>query len=767
MSRFFGISFIALVLVISATGAAPVAHAVGYTSSLPGDTTLTPDTTYLNPALTGPATQSSGSAASSFNTGDSCTAAGGLIGTKDATGNCIASSNSGTASAADAASPTPLPANPVNDAAYAGIIQWIMKLFAWLVGVAAITLDNAVYYTVVTMGSYVKNLAAVGVTWRILRDIGNIMLIFGFLAVGITTILNVDWYGGGKKMLPMMLVAAVFLNFSLFISEAIIDTGNLFATQFYTQINGGNPAGAKNFDLTSINNDGISNKIMGQLGLQGIYSDTLRNTEIFKAGNSWIIGFMGIILFIVTAFVLFSLAFVLIARFVVLIFLIILAPVGFAGLAVPQLKSTAKKWWNALFEQTITAPVLLLTLYIALAVITDAKFMTGFGSSSNSNGWTGTIRDAAGVGNLTGFAGLLLSFLVAMGLLLAVILFSKKLSAFGADFASQTAGKLTFGATAWGMNRTVGRGAYHLGRVARQSQTFNKVNAWTGRALSGTLDRVATGSFDVRGTSALKNFPGGSIDAGAAQKGGFTEARKQNIKGHEEEVKRIEEAHKEALKNTPEDLETIANAEENRKKAEAAKNTVQKAKDVAQAAKQEAETRRLEDKAELDRLAAIDKTDRDAGRPSSVGNALREAQQKFGTSDTNFTAATSNLTKAVNALKVAAEAETAAEKEKTTAEGAAETRMKASIKANKIAYAEGIDHPLNPITFVAYGPDTAAAARKIIKDANSKKSTKDQLADLAKKVIKEEEDAKKISTGEEEEEKREEQKPAPKPEEVK
>src|ERR1035441_9377493 len=54
---------------------------------------------------------------------------------------------------------------------YNSVMTFIMGLFAWLVGVAAITLDNAVYYTVITMGNYVHNLTAVGVTWRILRDI--------------------------------------------------------------------------------------------------------------------------------------------------------------------------------------------------------------------------------------------------------------------------------------------------------------------------------------------------------------------------------------------------------------------------------------------------------------------------------------------------------------------------------------------------------------------------------------------------------------------
>jgi len=401
------------------------------------------------------------------------------------------------------------------DDGYNSVMTKIMSLFAWLVGVAAILLDNVVYYTVVKMGSYVNSLSAIGVTWRVLRDIGNILLIFGFLAVGITTILNVDWYGGGKKMLPMMFVAAVFLNFSLFISEAIIDTGNLFATQFYTQINGGNPAGTKDFDPGSlyVSNEGISNKIMSQLGLQTLYGGVRTNPDILKGANSWFIGFMGIILFIVTAFVLFSLAFVLIARFVALIFLIILAPIGFAGLAVPMLKRRADQWWSKLFEQTITAPILLLMLYIALAVITDAQFLTGMGGSGRD--WLGFVND----GNFAGFAGMLLSFLIAMGLLIAVVIQSKNLSAFGANLASKAAGALSFGATAWAGRATVGtvlgRGVLGNRFIKRGAVSDNALIKYGSRALSFTGKRLQNRTFDVR------NMPGAkaglsalTIDAG-------------------------------------------------------------------------------------------------------------------------------------------------------------------------------------------------------------------------------------------------------------
>jgi hypothetical protein len=445
-----------------------------------------------------------------------------------------------------------------------GIMAYIAQLFAWLLGVAVITLDYSVFYTVVTMGNYVKDLSAVGITWQIMRDIGNIVIIFGFLAIGISIILNTERMGYGKKMLPMLLVAAVFLNFSLFLSEAVIDTGNLFATQFYTQINGGQPAGAKISAgvFTGINNEGISNKIMSSLGLMTIYGDVKNNNNGGAEkllDNYWTIGFMSIILFLVAAFVMFSLAFILIARFVILLFLIIIAPIGFAGLAVPQLKGTADKWWKTLFEQTITAPVLLLLLYIALRVITDVNFLTGLGAIS----WTGTLSN-----NIDSFARTLISFLIAMGLLLAVVIISKKMSAAGAAGASALAGKLTFGATAWGMRTSGGWLAKKGANVARKT--------WVGRVpLVGTgltkgLDRIAGASFDVRGIKAgggLKAL--GGIDAGEAQKGGYkadlkarTESRTKyasELKGRElNDQEKIDAAKLQAeIKNDTKDLQKL------------------------------------------------------------------------------------------------------------------------------------------------------------------------------------------------------------------
>ncbi|MBI2025722.1 hypothetical protein HYT04_02975 [Candidatus Kaiserbacteria bacterium] len=214
---------------------------------------------------------------------------------------------------------------------------------------------------------------------------------------------------------------------------------------------------------------------------------------------------MSIILFLVAAFVMFSLAFILIARFVILLFLIIVAPIGFAGLAVPKLASLANKWWGELFKQTITAPVLLLLLYIALRVITDVNFLTGLGATKE--GWTGTVAN-----NISSFASVLISFLIAMGLLLAVVIISKSMSAFGGDMATKWAGRLSFGATAWAGRATVGtaigRGLLGNRFIKRGAVSDNKFIKYGSRALSFTGKRLQNRTFDVR------NMPGAKAGIG-------------------------------------------------------------------------------------------------------------------------------------------------------------------------------------------------------------------------------------------------------------
>lgn len=455
------------------------------------------------------------------------------VGAPTAHAEVSAAPQSPTARGGDAKVSAPLPVTP--DPGFFGkIMTWIAGLFAWLLGVAILLLDYTVYYSVVTMGTVVKNLAAIGVSWRILRDIGNIALIFGFLASGIMVIVNASYFGFGSKMLPMLLVAAVFLNFSLFISEAIIDVGNLFATEIFVQINGGQFP-TKAFEqgfTTAVHNEGISNRIMSVLGLQSIYNDVREKTQGSGSPDSiaaakqfnespWFIGFMSILLFIIAAFVMFSLAFILIARFAALIFLIVVAPIGFAGLAIPKLSGLANQWWGHLVEQTITAPVLLLLLYVALAVITDANFLIGFGGGPGASYIASTVNPTPRT--ITESGSVFFSFLVAMALLLAVVVVAKRLSAFGASGAMKLGGMASFGAVSFAGRATLGSAGNLLASKRMQAMTVaregegraKRALRYSGRLLTFTGKGLRAGTYDPRnapGTGAGLSALG--IDAG-------------------------------------------------------------------------------------------------------------------------------------------------------------------------------------------------------------------------------------------------------------
>ncbi len=696
MRRLLTTSLLVLALVISVASAAPTTHAAGKV-----------DGAYCE----GSAECASGFCKSDGSTGGTCQPLASATAQERATATAAIN-------AAAQKTPITLEGNPDVSKGFGPVMTWVMGLFAWLVGVAALVLNYAVYYTVVTMGDYVHNLTAVGVTWRILRDISNIALIFGFLGIGISVILNTQWYGGKTKMLPMLIVAAVFLNFSLFITQAVIDAGNLFATQFYTQINGGTLPTKASLAATTAGNEGISNKIMSQLGFQSIYNP---NPEALKGDSSWLIAFMGIILFLITAFVMLSLAFVLITRFVYLLFLMIIAPIGFAGLAVPQLKGVSDWWWSSLFKQTITAPVLLLLLYIALTIITDANFLTGFSAVTSGDAWLGYINNK----NIAGFAGVMISFLVAMGLLLYCVIAAKQLGAFGAAGATKLAGKLTFGATAWGMRKSIGGTSQYLSRKVRTNKYIGSTTM--GRHLATAFDKGAKASFDVRGATLLGGLKGGlDIDAGKAQEGGYRKTKEENIKKYQDYAKSIGEAYDETGPNKKEQTRIDA-AEAAHKQAQEDAGNATRNKERAEAAQDEREALVKGQAEVIGHLEEEELRLMNAGRGNSpehqaVVRNLAAAKLELQTREANLATAKKAFETEKLRSKIADREMNKAKKEEDDANNVFTDRKKGAQRQ----YAYDIQRSWVDAT-IFHGSGASAAAKKIIKD--TKKSERDRLVE--------------------------------------
>lgn len=403
------------------------------------------------------------------------------------------------------------------------ILNFILQLFAWVVGAMGVLMGTAIYNTILEAGTYVDKLGAVRAAWEMFRDLGNIILIFGFVAIGIATILDNASYGA-KKALPKLIIVAIMLNFSLFATEFIIDTGNMFATQFYTQINGGSlPANG-----ISLSNEPISHVLMNRLRLTTIYpkvgASTVSTGDASNTEQHWFITFMlGIVLFIVTAFVLGTIAIMLISRFIILVFLIIVSPVGFIGLAgIPIISGYSKKWWSALTNQTILAPILMLLLLVALKLIQSATLFS-----------KGSIAKATQQNSTLDIASILLSFTIIIGLMLAAIIISKSLSEKATAFATRKQGGAMLGTTGFLGRHTVGRlaqGASERFRHTRLAET-----PLLGKSIAAGLGKAASSSYDARATRIVKGGLGAAgIDGGAAEgRGGFRKAQEEYIKKQE------------------------------------------------------------------------------------------------------------------------------------------------------------------------------------------------------------------------------------------
>jgi len=101
----------------------------------------------------------------------------------------------------------------------AALGQTVLEIFGWILAVTGLVLNKTVEITVIEMGAKVGGIGTIEVGWKIFRDLANILIIFSLLYIGIITILNLKLGGYDvKKLLVSLIIAAVFINFSLFFS---------------------------------------------------------------------------------------------------------------------------------------------------------------------------------------------------------------------------------------------------------------------------------------------------------------------------------------------------------------------------------------------------------------------------------------------------------------------------------------------------------------------------------------------------------------------
>ncbi|MEK7113683.1 MAG: hypothetical protein AAB873_02545, partial [Patescibacteria group bacterium] len=409
------------------------------------------------------------------------------------------------------------------------VVFQIISTFATF---AAKFLDFFVYYST-NSSSYSNEFVANA--WGIVRDIVNIFFIVSLVYIGIMTILGIH-ASENKKMVGMVVLIALVINFSLFTTKIVIDASNIMAKVFYNNITPQN----ENGDLLVA---GAGGQKSISVGLIQKYNPQRLITQDVYNQNKGMFMFL-LLLFILitgyTGYIFFSVALLFLARVISLWLSMILSPLAFITYALPfHLPGfDHKKWWTELLQNAFLAPIFIFFLYIIILFTGSIQNIISYPES------------AAGIaGIMQTMMAVTIPFLIIVGLLqrakkLAVE-YSGEIGATINKYGAMAGGAIlgtAGGAAGLALSGTLGKLASKVvggevgmlgkgGERLRELATQKGLAGTIGKYTLRTLDRGAGASFDVRKSYLGKLAAKGGLDlekgterlglAGASTAGGY------------------------------------------------------------------------------------------------------------------------------------------------------------------------------------------------------------------------------------------------------
>ncbi len=397
------------------------------------------------------------------------------------------------------------------------IILNLASSITWLGGKL---LETSIQKFILEIGNLIGNASPLGIMigtlWGMIRDICNLVFIFGFIYIGIRTIIDAD-DSNAKRMLASLIIGALLINFSLYFTKVVIDISNYTAVEIYNATFVGGP------------DTSLSAKFAESLGILKFYEKTPTGDVLagMTTGGAFAFYFMAAMLLMVAGFVFASGAILILTRFVALIFIMIFSPLLFAATVFPATAGHAKKLWHQLFSYSFFAPAYLILLLISVKVIGSAMDML--------NPTKQGLPNALAKGSADAFSVILI-FVIGIMFLIFSLRAAQSFGVAGADRVMAAGGNLrgrgqrilgatTLGVAAMGGRATAGR----LGNYLSEKDGWK--DAASRRGFKGVMARqalrasrgAADASFDARNVGGV----GGSLGIGEGRKGGYQTVKKE------------------------------------------------------------------------------------------------------------------------------------------------------------------------------------------------------------------------------------------------
>ena len=391
------------------------------------------------------------------------------------------------------------------DCTYGALGQFLWEIVIPIIqsvlGVIGLLIDTAI--TLSLTSSFYAG-PAISSGWAIIRDLCNIIFIFVLIFTGIRTMLGLDT-GETRRVVVSVIIGAVLINFSLFLTKAAIDVSNIFTawiTQGIIDLSGGT--------------GGVSNSTVSVLKMHELYqTQTTGNLQI----GAFSTAFAVIALNIVAIYVFFKVAFLMFGRLVSFITLLIMSPIGFVGHLVPKLGSYAEKWRDELTKACFMAPMFLLMLYITLYLATKFDAVLSEMGQKLSLNSTNTFFS----GNSFGLDDYTLFIIIALLLLKSLEVAEEYTGAVAGQIGGvlKSAAGIALGGATAGVGlvgrQVIGRTALNMTQNKERMALLQSQAAQSGiagvwaRTKLGALNKGATSSFDARATK-LGGAALGSMD---------------------------------------------------------------------------------------------------------------------------------------------------------------------------------------------------------------------------------------------------------------
>lgn len=303
-----------------------------------------------------------------------------------------------------------------------GIVGLINKILAAILGIVQEFIFLVFFYLIapliqamLSVRVYTDEFAAVIYPgWEVVRNLSNIIFIVALIAIAIGTLLRIESYQF-RPMLIQLILAALMVNFSLVIAQAILGVADTIQNQFLPNNVEVIRALAKDLMVSyrsSFLNDSVADT--------GYFAVTVKQLFYVALSIGSFLVFLAICVFLVV-------------RIVMLWILLMLSPLAYAAGVLPATAGVRSEWWGTFLKYAFFTPIMAFFLNMT-AVISNAQ--------QNNPVLKRILSDSTSLGGDSNFAGFVVSVssnILLLVFLIVALMVAEKAGIYGADAVTKIA----------------------------------------------------------------------------------------------------------------------------------------------------------------------------------------------------------------------------------------------------------------------------------------------------------------------------------------